>query len=229
MRHWWMPLALFFGTMILICIGILIGLSVRKTDEPVRESVKESEAEPETVSGMMCEIYVETETEETEVDGSERKEPETTTEAPTEAPAETAAPAAEPASYRTSICGIEFPYADFLYKTLSDYGLESWYEIGLSQCFQESRFNCYAENPNGLDKGLFQYRLPFWKKTARQAGIEVDDASIFDPHIQIAVYCYYVRQRLDAGRTVDEVISDHYTGGYGYSAEYVAQVKQWLN
>lgn len=221
MNKWWMPLVVFFGIMLLICIGILIGLSVRKTDEPVRESVEESESEPETVSGMLCEIYVETE--EAETEGSERKEQETeetTTEAPTEATAETAAPAAESSPN---------PYHDFLAQRLADLGIEWWLPYAEAQMFQESRFNPRAENPNGIDKGLFQYRLPFWKKTSRQAGIEVNDDSIFDPYIQIAVYCYYVRQRLDAGRSVDEVISDHYTGGYGYSAEYVSDVKQWLN
>ena len=46
-----------------------------------------------------------------------------------------------------------------LYKALEAEGIEYWYEGALCQMFQESHGQVYAENPNGLDKGLYQFRI----------------------------------------------------------------------
>ncbi len=108
-----------------------------------------------------------------------------------------------------------------LYNTLARYGIEYWYEIALCQMYQESHGNVYAENPNGLDKGLFQYRITYW---------DWSRGDIFDPAAQIELYAEQMARRLNSGLSVEECISRHMTSDYctDVNWQYVSDVKQWL-
>ena len=111
---------------------------------------------------------------------------------------------------------------------LTAHGIEQWLPIACAQMWQESKVNPSAENRNGLDKGLFQYRITYWAAVCVEHGLPAE-TSIFDWRAQIAVYTADVARRLRSGLSVEETISRHYTSDYGaYSAEYVQQIKQWL-
>lgn len=110
-----------------------------------------------------------------------------------------------------------------LYNALEKHGIGYWYEGALAQMYQESGGNPMIVNPtNGIDTGLFQYREPFW---------DYSRGDIFDPEAQIELYVEETAARINAGLTVDEVISRHFTSDYVTEVdwEYVQQVKQWLN
>ena len=109
-----------------------------------------------------------------------------------------------------------------LYKYLSDAGIEYWYTGSLVQMYQESRGQQYAENPNGLDKGLYQYRITYWNW---------NDGDIFDVDAQLQRYAKEMASRFNAGLSVDEAISRHKTSDHVtvLDWEYIQQVKQWLN
>ena len=111
---------------------------------------------------------------------------------------------------------------------MTAHGIEQWLPIACAQMWQESKVNPAAENRNGLDKGLFQYRITYWAAVCAEHGLPAE-TSIFDWRAQIAVYTADVARRLHSGLSVEETISRHYTSDYGaYSAEYVQQIKQWL-
>lgn len=117
---------------------------------------------------------------------------------------------------------------NFLYDCLDAKGCSWWYEYALCQAYQESRFNTGCVNPRNLeDKGLFQYKERYWAATAAQYGYSYPD--IFDPYVQIDVYTSQIADRC-ASRYGDPwyMLSDHYTGGYGYNQGYVNDVTQWL-
>lgn len=83
----------------------------------------------------------------------------------------------------------------------------------------------YAQNPNGLDKGLLQYRLPYWPQFAAEAGRP--GADIFDPFAQIDVFVYQMARRISAGHDLNMVVSMHNMSDYGpYNPVYVGQVMQ---
>lgn len=109
-----------------------------------------------------------------------------------------------------------------LFDALDRHGVGYWFEIGLCQMYQESRGNIYAENPNGKDKGILQYRLQFW---------DWNRGDIFSAQAQFELYAEQMAARLNAGLSVDECISRHNTSDYSTAVnwEYVAQVKQWLS
>lgn len=108
----------------------------------------------------------------------------------------------------------------YLQDKLIENDIEYWYQYALAQCFQESSFNDHAEARNGLDKGLFQYRITYWDFTR---------GDIFDYHAQIDRYVEEVRRRRSAGCSIWETISRHKTSDYGlYDETYVNQVMQWI-
>ena len=109
-----------------------------------------------------------------------------------------------------------------LYDALDRHGIRYWYEIGICQMWQESRGNIFAENPNGKDKGVLQYRLQYW---------DWNRGDIFDPAAQIELYAEQMAQRLNSGLSADECISRHNTSDHVSEVnwEYVAQVKQHLS
>lgn len=125
--------------------------------------------------------------------------------------------------------GSDFPeeYQDTLTAELGKYGIGWWAPYAVCQAYQESRFDIYAQNKNGLDKGLFQFRITYWNEYCSKAGMKSYD--IFDAKAQIRAYAYSVATKLAAGETVEQVISDHYTGGAYYDQTYVSDVLQWLD
>lgn len=118
-------------------------------------------------------------------------------------------------------------YAAFLYEKLCERGLSWWYPYALCQAYQESKFDIYAVNQqNREDKGLFQYKERYWHAVSNRYGVGGSD--IFDPYAQIIVYVGQVAERMPLrANDVWYVLSDHYTGCYGYSQEYVNQVTTW--
>ena len=92
---------------------------------------------------------------------------------------------------------------EYLMAVLTEHNIQHWYLYACCQIQQESGWNPYAENKNGLDKGLLQYRITYYP-----------GANIFDPYEQIRIYVGQVANRLNAGLSVEETISRHYTSDY---------------
>lgn len=110
-----------------------------------------------------------------------------------------------------------------LWEHLNAAGIGYWYEGALAQMMQESGGDPMIVNPtNGIDMGLYQYREPFW---------DYSRGDIFDPEAQIRLYVEETAARINAGLTVDEVISRHFTSDYVTEIdwEYVRAVRQWIN
>lgn len=109
-----------------------------------------------------------------------------------------------------------------LYHYLEEAGIEYWYTGALAQMFQESHCRQYAENPNGLDKGIYQYRTTYWNWS---------DGDIFDVDAQMRRYASEMAARFNAGLSTDEAISRHKTSDYCTTIDwtYVGHVKQWLS
>lgn len=109
---------------------------------------------------------------------------------------------------------------DYLRGQLAEAGVEWFYPYAWCQVMQESNWNPWAENENGQDKGLLQFRLQYWR----------EPESIFDPYAQIRRYVREVTTRINAGLPVEEVISRHFTSDYvgGINWEYVNHVMRWM-
>lgn len=108
-----------------------------------------------------------------------------------------------------------------LYHYLEEAGIEYWYEGALAQMYQESHGIWYAENVNGLDKGIYQYRITYWNW---------NDGDIFDVDAQMRRYASEMSARFNSGLSVDEAISRHKTSDYCTAVDslYVSHVRQWL-
>ena len=108
-----------------------------------------------------------------------------------------------------------------LYHYLEEAGIEYWYEGALAQMYQESHGIWWAENPNGLDKGIYQYRITYWNW---------NDGDIFDVDAQMRRYTSEMSARFNSGLSADEAISRHKTSDYVTTIDwtYVGHVKQWL-
>lgn len=108
-----------------------------------------------------------------------------------------------------------------LYHYLEEAGIEYWYEGALAQMYQESHGIWWAENQNGLDKGIYQYRITYWNW---------NDGDIFDVDAQLQRYCSEMAARFNSGLSADEAISRHKTSDYVTTIDwtYVGHVKQWL-
>ena len=101
---------------------------------------------------------------------------------------------------------------EYLYQRLAENSMEWFFPYSILICYQESRFNIYAENPNGLDKGLFQYRITYYP-----------GQNIFDPYEQIDIFVQQMANR--SQYDVYEMISRHNVSDFGsYNATYVSQV-----
>lgn len=111
----------------------------------------------------------------------------------------------------------------FLYKCLSENGIEYFFPYAISMACQESSFNIY-DVTDGLDCGLFQYRKTFWEETCAKWGYP--GADIFNPYIQIDIFVRQTARRLnELGCSIYETISRHYTSDWGtYNEKYVADV-----
>ena len=109
---------------------------------------------------------------------------------------------------------------EILKASLDGAGIGWWYPYACAQIEQESHWNPWAVNSNNLDYGLLQYRISFW----------TEPEDIFDVNAQIRKYTQQVAARINAGLSVEEIISRHITSDYvtEINWEYVNAVLQWL-
>jgi len=149
------------------------------------------------------------------------------------------APAPDPVMYvppAEVVSTVEAPQGDSLYgqpegdaastipeilkASLDGAGIGWWYPYACAQIEQESHWDPWAENSNGQDKGLLQFRLCYW----------TEPEDIFDVNAQIRKYTQQVAARINAGLSVEEIISRHITSDYvtEINWEYVNAVLQWL-
>lgn len=181
------------------------------TEAPKKAEIREQEAsdEPETEEqDRPDEIGADHEEDRTDTESELR-----TTEASVEADL--------PVLYRIAGEEIQAELQIKLYQYLSDAGIDYWYTGALAQMFQESHCHQYAENPNGLDKGIYQYRITYWNW---------NDGDIFSIDAQLQRYASEMSARFNAGLSVNEAISRHKTSDYCTAVDwtYVGHVKQWL-
>ena len=109
---------------------------------------------------------------------------------------------------------------EYLRRELEAKGVGYFYDYAVCQILQESGGNPNAVSADGQDKGILQYREKYWTQPE----------SIFDPYAQIRLYTSQVAARLNAGLSIEETISRHYTSDYvtEINWEYVNAVLQWL-
>ena len=116
---------------------------------------------------------------------------------------------------------------DQLRIALEQAGIGWWWPYAWAQAQQESRWNPNAVSPDGLDYGLFQFRL---KSPDGTRIYWTEPESIFDVNAQIRVYTQRVAARLAAGLSIEETISRHFTSDYitEVNWQYVNDVLQHL-
>lgn len=100
---------------------------------------------------------------------------------------------------------------DLLKASLENAGIGWWYPYACAQAQLESSWNPNAVSPDGLDYGLFQFRL---KSPDGTRMYWTEPESIFDVNAQIRVYTEHVAARLAAGLSIEETISRHLTSDY---------------
>lgn len=104
----------------------------------------------------------------------------------------------------------------YLYNSLCSAGIGYFFPYAVCLIAQESTWNPLAQNPNGRDKGLLQFRVEYvpWMDWA-------------NPYQQIDYFTQLMANRAAAGRTVSEMISAHNQSDYGpYCQSYVDAVMQ---
>lgn len=109
--------------------------------------------------------------------------------------------------------------AEYLYRRLCEAGIGWFYEFSVCLAYQESSFNPLAENPNGLDKGLFQFRVEY------HPGLDWRN-----PYQQVNLFVQMMATRAAAGCDPYMMVSRHNTSDYcpEFNEVYVAQVLQHL-
>lgn len=189
-----------------------------KSMDPESEGVSEQEAEEETGSERQTDPPAET--------GLNGPEPVDDITSHTE---EAAAMAVDQDPPLYSVNGAVMPaeLQEYLYNRLADCGIGWFMPYAVLIAYQESRFDIYAQNPNGLDKGLFQYRLPYWEEFTAEADRSGSD--IFDPYAQVDVFAFQMARRAFQGFDVNSMISKHNMSDYGpFNQVYVDQVLQHM-
>lgn len=123
---------------------------------------------------------------------------------------ETAPPETAPAVHQTSaplylVEGEQLDpgVAEYLYRRLCETGTGWFYEYALCLAYQESSFNPLAENVNGRDKGLYQFRVEFHPGLAWQ-----------NPYAQTDLFVAMMAARAAAGCDAYSMISRHNTSDY---------------
>lgn len=105
---------------------------------------------------------------------------------------------------------------NYLNQQLTNQGIEWFMPYAIMIAWQESQFNQYEVSKDGLDYGLFQFRMEFW---------DWNRGDIFDPYVQIDVFTENMGRRANMGLDVYEMISRHMQSDYGsYNPEYVSDV-----
>lgn len=121
--------------------------------------------------------------------------------------------------YRVNGKEVDETILEYLLNALVRNDIEWWMPYAVAQIEAESCFNPYAENPNGLDKGLLQYRVTYWD----------ENYSIFDWKRQIDLYAEQTARRINSGCSIQETISRHKTSDWGsYDEDYVEYVLQFV-
>lgn len=102
----------------------------------------------------------------------------------------------------------------YLYQRLTEAGIGYFMPYAVCLIAQESDWNPMAENRNGLDKGLLQYRVTYWPTL-----------EWWNPYAEINVFVQQMANRANNGKTVSEMISAHNQSDYGpYCQSYVDAV-----
>ena len=115
---------------------------------------------------------------------------------------------------------------DYLFRQLEARGHGNFMPIALCQIYQESRYNSAAIAPNGLDKGLCQFRETFFGAFAAESGLTQWD--IMNPIDQLYVYAYLMCKYLDQTGSTEMALSAYYMGEIVYCDHYVKEVMQWV-
>lgn len=103
---------------------------------------------------------------------------------------------------------------EYLYQRLCEANIGWFYHYAILIAYQESRFDPLAENKNGLDKGLFQFRI-----------IYHPDLEWWNPYAQVDRFVLMMANRAANGKTAAEMISAHNVSDYApYNQEYVSIV-----
>ena len=110
---------------------------------------------------------------------------------------------------------LDLGVAEYLYQRLCEAGIGWFYEYALCLAYQESSFNPLAENVNGRDKGLFQFRVEYHPTLTWQ-----------NPYSQVDLFVAMMANRSAAGCDVYSMISRHNTSDYcpEINPVYIAQV-----
>lgn len=153
-----------------------------REEDHEQETIEETESEPDSGTAGVLQECDQTESEQTDY---------------SDVPAET-----EPETVVDEQVGQNV--YELIAAELNVYGVGWWYPYAVAQMMAESGGDPYAENPNGLDKGLFQYRVTYW----------TEPESIFDVRAQIRRYVREVTARINAGLSIEEIISRHYTSDW---------------
>ena len=188
-----------------------------RTQESTQE---ETTDEPETSEETILERELSTAADETDQETAPENEERTVAQAGPKETTERESAAAAPQIYLIAGDLIPEEIQRTLYEVLQAEGIEYWFTGALAQVYQESHCLQYAENKNGLDKGIYQYRITYW----------TEPESIFDMDAQMRKYAAEMAARFNAGLTVDQAISRHKTSDYCTEVDwlYVQHVKQWI-
>ena len=104
----------------------------------------------------------------------------------------------------------------YLYQRLTEAGIGYFMPYAVCLIAQESDWNPLAENKNGLDKGLLQYRTSFWPTL-----------EWWNPVAETDIFVQQMANRAARGLTVSQMISAHNQSDWGpYCQEYVDAVMQ---
>ena len=107
----------------------------------------------------------------------------------------------------------------YLYQRLCEANIGYFMPYAVCLIAQESTWNPMAENRNGLDKGLLQYRISYWPAL-----------EWWNPYAEIDVFVQQMANRANNGKTVSEMISAHNQSDWGpYCQSYVDAVMSHSN
>lgn len=215
-------------------VGIWLGcVRLRSFDEPTITVTLHADTQQEVVEELVTDIAVSTEVPVTEAYSESTEE--------STAVAETAEIASEVTAVET-VCATEAEVqkplivvdgdvldpdiADYLESALESRGIGWWMPYAICQAHQESSFHV-DQITNGIDYGLFQYRVYYWEEWCDRAGVQRGD--ILNPYTQIDVYTTMVAKWIAEGRSVEETIGAHNYGGWtwDYDPQYVRDVMRW--
>ena len=145
---------------------------------------------------------------------------------PTEKEEPAEGPKSEPLPPLDTVDGYTLPayLQDYLREELRAAGIEWFMPHAICQIYGESRGDLYAQNPNGQDKGILQYRLQYWPAVSAKYGVPYTD--IYNAFAQFHVYAQQQAERFNRGADLNTVISQHKQSEFGpYDAAYVSYIR----